>query len=274
MSHCIFNHTSIYFLFICVEKLHFDVVRGEQDESASYEQIKAGQGFKVTEREIEDYDASIDSHVKYDLLGKVCELTKLKRSTVAQILSGIGNHIFAQFKNNPEDFIAKSINLINEQKATMVIEQLAYDTIDDKFDSNIFTSSKKQDFSGAVKPLNNHIYGYVVTDSKTERRFVEELDTSKEVTVYAKLPNGFFIPTPVGNYNPDWAIAFQQGTVKHVYFVAETKGSLQSLQLKGAELAKIECAKRFFEKVNEQIASDHVKYDVCVNYDDLKRLVM
>ena len=257
-----------------VEKLHFDVVRGEQNESSSYEQIKSGQGFKVIDHQIEDYDVSIDSYVKYDLLGKVAELTKLKRSTVAKILSGISSHIFAQFKNNPEDFIAKSINLINEQKATMVIEHLTYDTIDDKFSSNIFTASQKQDFSSAGNPLNNHIYDYVVTDSKTERRFVEELDTSKEVTVYAKLPNGFFIPTPVGNYNPDWAIAFQEGKVKHIYFVAETKGSLQSLQLKGAELAKIECAKRFFEKVNEQVSSNHVKYDVCVNYDDLKRLVM
>jgi type III restriction enzyme len=257
-----------------VEKLHFDVVRGEQDDTAGFEQIKSGQAFKITDHEIEHYDASIDSKVKYDLLGKVAELTKLKRSTIAKILSGIGNHIFAQFKNNPEDFIAKSINLINEQKASMVIEHLAYDTIEEKFHTDIFTVNQKQDFTDAGKPLNNHIYDYVVTDSKTERRFVEQLDTSKEVTVYAKLPRGFFIPTPVGNYNPDWAIAFQEGAVKHVYFVAETKGSLQSLQLKGAEIAKIECAKKFFKTVNERFASQQVQYDVCVDYDDLKRLVM
>jgi type III restriction enzyme len=257
-----------------VEKLHFDVVRGEQDDLADFEQLKSGQGFRVTDHEIEQYDASIDSKVKYDLLGKVAELTKLKRSTMAKILSGIGNHIFAQFKNNPEDFIAKSVNLINEQKAAMVIEHLTYDTIEEKFTTDIFTGNQKQDFTDAGPPLNNHIYDYVVTDSKTERRFVEKLDTSKEVKVYAKLPRGFFIPTPVGNYNPDWAIAFQEGIVKHVYFVAETKGSLQSLQLKGAEIAKIECAKKFFRKVNEKFVNKRVHYDVCVDYDDLKRLIM
>ena len=106
----------------------------------------------------------------------------------------------------------------------MVIEHLAYDTIDEKFDVDIFTTNPKQNFLSAGQPLKNHIYDYVVTDSKTERKFVEQLDISKEVQVYAKFPRGFFIPTPVG-YNPDWAIAFQEGTVKHVCFVAVTCGS-------------------------------------------------
>ena len=90
----------------------------------------------------------------------------------------------------------------------------------------------------------------------------------------AKLPSGFFIPTPVGDYNPDWAIAFEQGSVKHVYFVAETKGSMSSMQLKGVEEAKIDCAKKFFTKLSEENASKRVKYDVVDNYENLKTLVM
>ncbi|WP_038178653.1 type III restriction-modification system endonuclease [Vibrio rhizosphaerae] len=256
-----------------VERLHFNIVRGEQLAHADAEQIKSGQGFKIEETESPTYHSSVHSSVKYDLLGKVSELTKLKRSTVAEILRGIESHVFEQFGSNPEDFIAKSAALINEQKAAMVIEHLAYDTIEDKFDSNIFNAGGSQDFSNAGEKLKRHIYDYVVTDSKTERKFVEELDTQKEVSVYAKLPKGFFIPTPLGNYNPDWAIAFQEGAVKHVYFVAETKGSMQSLQLKGAEEAKINCAKKFFATINEKFAEKKVKYSVVDSYDNLKTLI-
>ena len=107
----------------------------------------------------------------------------------------------------------------------MIIEHLTYDALEDRFDSAIFTENQtKQDLANAGGKLKKHIYDYVVTDSKVERDFVTELDTSEEVAVYAKLPRGFFIPTPVGDYNPDWAIAFTEGSVKHVYFVAETKG--------------------------------------------------
>ena len=155
----------------------------------------------------------------------------------------------------------------------MIIEHLAYDTLAERHDTAIFTESQtKQDFTRAGAKLTKHIYDYVVTDSKVERDFVTELDTSTEVVVYAKLPRGFFIPTPVGDYNPDWAIAFQEGTVKHVYFVAETKGSLSSMQLKGAELAKIECARKFFASLSAN-QGEAVKYDVVTDYSELMQLV-
>jgi type III restriction enzyme len=114
-----------------------------------------------------------------------------------------------------------------------------------------------------------HVFDYVFTDSKGEQDFVRQLDSCTEVVVYAKLPRGFFIPTPVGNYNPDWAIAFQEGAVKHVYFVAETKGSMSSLQLREIEQRKIDCARRFFSC----IASEQVRYDVVDGYDELLTLV-
>ena len=266
-----------------VEKLHFNIVRGEQVEAATYEQLKTGQAFQVAETQREEYNHSVHSQVKYDLLGKISESTKLKRSTVAAILKDIQSAVFEQFRHNPEDFISQAAHLINEQKASMVVEHLAYNLLEDKFDTSIFTASQtKQDFSNAGQPLKKHIYDYLVTDSDIEKKFVlgdpkaEEqggLELAKEVTVYAKLPKGFFIPTPVGNYNPDWAIAFEEGTVKHVFFVAETKGSMSSLQLKGMEEAKIECAKRFFDKLNAEMAAKNVTYNVVDNFKSLMNIV-
>ena len=181
---------------------------------------------------------------------------------------------FAKFRLNPEQFITEAARLINEQKATVIVEHLAYDTLEDRFDTAIFTENQTEAGLHArpARSSTKHIYDYVVTDSKVERDFVTELDTSNEVAVYAKLPRGFFIPTPVGDYNPDWAIAFTEGSVKHVYFVAETKGSLSTLQLKGVEDAKIECARKFFASLNEKYDQD-VKYDVVTDYTELMQLV-
>lgn len=174
---------------------------------------------------------------------------------------------------DPEQFITEAARLINEQKATVIVEHLAYDALEDRFDSAIFTENQTaQDFSKAGKKLVKHVYDYLVTDSQIERDFVTELDTSTQVAVYAKLPRGFFLPTPVGDYNPDWAIAFTEGSVKHVYFVAETKGSLSTLQLKGVEDAKIECARKFFAEVNAKFEGQ-VRYDVADSYSKLMELV-
>jgi len=207
--------------------------------------------------------------VKYDLIGKLAGDTKLTRSTIAGILKGINAATFSQYRRNPEDFMLKGARIINEQKATMVVEHLTYNSVDERHElEKIFTVDKKADFSRAVK-TNRHVYDYVFTDSKTEREFVATLDTSTEVMVYAKLPKGFFIPTPVGNYNPDWAIAFREGVVKHIYFVAETKGSMSSLELREIEKSKIECARKFFAG----ITSDQVKYGIVDSYGKLMDLV-
>lgn len=113
----------------------------------------------------------------------------------------------------------------------------------------------------------------MLTDSNTERAFVNELDSSSEVVVYAKLPRGFLIPTPVGDYNPDWAIAFKEGTVKHIYFVAETKGSISTMELREIEKTKIQCARKFFEEMNRRFAPENVKYDVVDSFGKLMEVV-
>jgi len=257
-----------------VTPLQYTIQRGEQAEAVTYDGIKSGEAFKLKATETEVNRLSVHSAVKYDLIGKLAEGTQLTRRTIAEILKGMNVAVFAQFKTNPESFIAEAIRLINEQKATVIIEHLAYDPVEDKFDLDIFTSGlTKQDFSKAGDKLQRHIYDYVLTDSNIERQFVKELDTSGDVVVYAKLPRGFLIPTPVGDYNPDWAISFKEGAVKHVYFVAETKGSMSSMELREIEKTKIKCARKFFDDINEKFAPEQVKYDVVDSFGKLMELV-
>lgn len=212
--------------------------------------------------------SSVHSAVPYDLIGKLAEDTKLMRATIGTILTRIKPSIYGLYKVNPEDFLRVAGRLINEQKATVIVEHLTYSATDESYGVDIFTQQPKQDLSRGLR-VNHHIYDYVFTDSDTERKFAELLDTGTGIEVYAKLPKSFAIPTPVGNYSPDWAIAFKQGTVKHIYFVAETKGAMSSMQLREIEKSKIECAHKFFAK----ITSDRVKYAVVNNYSKLMELV-
>lgn len=257
-----------------VTPLQYTIQTGEQAAQVTYDGLKGGEAFVLKATETEKNVHSIHSAVKYDLIGKIAEGTQLTRRTTADILKGISVAVFAQFRTNPESFIAEAVRLINEQKATMIIEHLAYDSVEDKFDLDIFTAGQtKQDFSKAGDKLKRHIYDYVITDSGIEREFVKELDTCTEVVVYAKLPRGFLIPTPVGDYNPDWAVSFKEGTVKHVYFVAETKGSMSSMVLNEIEKTKIKCARKFFDEINQKYAPENVKYDVVNSFGKLMELV-
>ncbi len=252
-----------------VKPMQYIIERGTQKEHASFEELKRGEAFKLAQTATETYTNSVHSAVKYDLLGNLAEATQLTRRTIARILQGLNAAVFSQYRTNPEDFIARAATLINEQKATAIVEHIAYDPVAETHSSDIFTADKpKDDFSNAFE-AKRHIYDYVFTDSTNERKFVEQLDASTEVVVYAKLPKSFFIPTPVGNYNPDWAIAFQEGKVKHIYFIAETKGSMSTLDLRAIEASKIACARKFFAK----ITSEQVRYDVVDGYGKLMELV-
>ena len=257
-----------------ITPLQYTIQTGEQDDIATYDGVKNSDSFVLKTTTVEVDKHSIHSAVKYDLIGKIGEGTQLTRRTTADILKGMNVAVFSQFRTNPESFISEAIRLINEQKATMIIEHLAYDPVEDKFDLDIFTTGQtKQDFSKAGDKLKRHIYDYVITDSNIERDFVAELDTCTEVVVYAKLPSGFYISTPVGPYNPDWAISFKEGMVKHVYFVAETKGSMSSMVLNDIEKTKIKCAHKFFDEINRKYAPKNVKYDVVNSFGKLLELV-
>ncbi len=257
-----------------VSPLQYTIHAGTQKEQITDTQLQSGESFKLEETTVKSNTMSMQSMVKYDLLGKLAGNTELTRKSIAEILGGINPAVFMQFRENPEHFITEATRLIKEQKATIIIERLSYDEIADRHDIDIFTTGQsKQDFSKASEKLRNHIYDYVVTDSNIEKAFVHELDTSTEVVVYAKLPRGFLIPTPVGDYNPDWAISFKDGTVKHIYFVAETKGSMSSMELRAIEATKIECARKFFEEINQRVEPDKVKYDVVTDFGKLMEVV-
>lgn len=257
-----------------VSPLQYTIQTGIQGDEITDEQLRQGDGFRLENTTTEVHQASIHSAVRYDLLGKIAENVQLTRKTLAEILGGLEKIVFNQFKQNPEHFIAEASRLINEQKATIIIERLTYDEVSGGHDASIFTAGQsRQDFTKASEKLKKHIYDFVITDSKIERGFVRELDTSSEVVVYAKLPRGFLIPTPVGDYNPDWAISFKEGAVKHIYFVAETKGSMSSMELREIEKTKIECARKFFEKISLKIDKDKVRYDVIDSYGKLMDLV-
>ena len=256
-----------------VTPLQYTVETGEQNSALTDEQLRSGSGFEITNRTTE-VGGSIHSQVKYDLLGKIAQKAHLTRATIARVLTGIQPAVFKQFQENPEHFIAEASRLINEQKAGVIIERLNYDAVAETYESDIFTAAQTgQDFSRATEKLKKHVFDYCVTDSVVERRFVGELDTSSEVVVYAKLPRGFLIPTPVGDYNPDWAISFKEGSIKHIYFVAETKGSMSSMTLREIEKKKIECARKFFSEISEGVAHDRVQYDVVDSYSRLMDIV-
>ena len=218
-------------------------------------------------REMRDVSTS---NVPYDLVGDIAKAATLTRRTVVKILKGIQLSKLYLFKNNPEEFIRKVSHIIREQKATMIVEHISYNRTENQYDSDIFTKEKSRQTVDKAYEAKKHILDYVFPDSQGERTFAEDLDKAEEVCVYAKLPRSFQIPTPVGNYAPDWAIAFNDNMgVKHVFFIAETKGSLDSMQLKGVELAKIECAKKLFNNAS----TSKVRYGVAHSFNDLLELI-
>lgn len=256
-----------------VAKIFFKVESGAMEEIKSKEELEAGTAF-VKEASA-SYGTktriSVNSSVKYDLVGKLVEETKLTRKDVIAILHGIQKPVFDQFKDNPEEFIIKAAALINDEKATAIIQHITYDVLDDCYGTEVFTDPTIKGKLGVnAMKAKKHLYDHVVFDSINERDFAAELDTNTDVAVYVKLPDEFYISTPVGHYNPDWAIAFYEGKVKHIYFVAETKGSMSSMQLRLIEESKIHCAREHFKA----ISSDSVVYDVVDSYQSLLNKVM
>ena len=253
-----------------VPKIVFKVETGTMETIKSKEELVAGASFVKEESASYGHTITASTNVKYDLIGKLVEETGLTRKAVIQILKGIQPRVFNQFKDNPEEFIIKAAALINDEKATAIIEHITYDVMDDRYGTDVFTDPTIKGRLGVnAMKAKKHLYDHIVYDSSNEQKFATELDTNTNVAVYVKLPDGFYISTPVGHYNPDWAIAFYEGTVKHIYFVAETKGSMNSMQLRLIEESKIHCAREHFKA----ISNGEVVYDVVDSYQSLLALV-
>ena len=256
-----------------VSELQYTTTIGRQKTEMNKYEIERGASFTGEKTRTQTLKHAETSQIKYDLIEKIAEGIVLTRRTASAILQGIRVDKLYMFKNNPEEFITKVIRLINEQKATMIVEHISYDTIEGEYDSSIFTAEKAtQSFDKAYlakKAIQDYVFTDGSADKSIERNFAEDLDAADEVCVYAKLPRTFQIPTPVGNYSPDWAIAFYEGKVKHIFFIAETKGTMESLELRPIEQAKISCAKKLFN----ELSTNNVVYHDVDSYQSLLNIM-
>lgn len=211
----------------------------------------------------------VSSSVTYDLVGDIAKGASLTRRTVQEILKGVPDLIY-MFVQNPEEFIRNVVKIIREQKSTMIVEHIEYDQTTDTYDSDIFTQQKPMPKDKALK-TEKHITDYLcegnLAATTEDIMFARELEQAPEVAVYAKLPRTFYIPTPVGNYYPDWAIAFKEGDVKHVFFVAETTGYVNSMQISDIEKAREDCAAKLFKKFN----SENLVFHRVTSYEDIMK---
>lgn len=258
-----------------VSKIYVKITEGSMKSIDSKQALIEGNAFETKPNKSKiEVISSEGTNIKYDLVGKLVDETGLTRECIVKILTGIEKCVFDQFKQNPEEFIIKAANLINEQKATLIVQHIAYTKIDGKdgvYSTDIFTEPTLKGKLGvnAITTTKN-IYDHLLYDSTGEKDFAQHLEESQDVVVYVKLPKGFYISTPVGKYNPDWAIAFNKEHVRHIYFIAETKGSMQTLELREIEQAKINCARKHFTAISD----NDVQYDVVSNYSELITKVM
>ena len=235
---------------------------------ATKEQMENNEAITLVDRTNKKLSTDVYTNTTYDIVGEIVAITNLKRHTVTEILKKISPLKFLLIRKNPEEFIAKSSKLINEVKASLIFNNIVYHKIDETHDAKtVFTNTKEALRSSEL--LKKHIYDYIVTDSEIERKFANSLDDSAEVTVYAKLPKNFFITTPVANYSPDWAIVFDKEKVRHIYFVAETKGSDSDLDLREIEKLKLHCAEEHFKA----ISNTEVVFKKVSSYEKLLEIV-
>lgn len=252
-----------------VSELAYTLTTGTQKETAKREDIEGRTHFRAkrTDTKVLEIDERIA--VAYDLVCEVAQAAKVTRRTAAIILSRINSLKFSLYKRNSEEFIKKVSSIIVDEKATTIINHVTYHQIDEEFDADIFTERMPANISKALKAKKN-IQDYVFFDSIVEKEFAEAMDLASEVCVYAKMPCTFKIPTPVGECAPDWAIAFKEGSVQHVYFIAKTKGTMDTMELSTVEQTKIACAKKAF---NELLTSQ-VKFEGPIStYDELLNIV-
>lgn len=250
-----------------VAKLTYTLTRGEQ----------TGTEFNVAHTVTKKLDRGQGSFAEYDLIGKIAEATTLTRRSAAAILKGMKQDKLWLFRENPEEFIIKVADIINHQKASVVVDHITYTpSAEEPYSQDIFNMSRASDEYAKAFKAKHAVQDYIFTDGTAvdsiERRFAEDLDAADEVVVYAKLPRGprgFYIPTPVGKYSPDWAISFKKDAVKHIFFIAETKGTMDSLQLRPIEQAKITCAKKLFN----ELSSSEVKYHDVDSYQSLLNVI-
>lgn len=252
---------------LVVGERKYEIKTGELIDG-SKEQMKTGELIKKTKQTTQKLGDEVYAHARYDLLGELEALTQLTRRSIAEILKKIRPQKFDLIRKNPEEFIAKSAKLINEVKASLILNNIIYHKTEERHEANtIFTNQVNAQRGSEL--LKKHIYDQLISDSQIESDFASALEQSTEVVVYAKLPKSFFVPTPVANYSPDWAIVFDKDKVRQIYFVAETKGSDSDMDLREIERLKIHCADKHFK----EISGAEVHFKKVASYDTLAQML-
>jgi len=203
-----------------------------------------------------------------DLLTDLQDRTQLTRRTIVSILTGSGR--LDDFKRNPQQFIELTAETINRCKRLALVDGIKYQKLGDEhfYAQELF---EKDELTGYLKNMLQYaqksIYEHVVYDSTIEREFADGLEKNDAIKLYAKLPAWFKVPTPLGSYNPDWAVLIEEEGTQHLYFVVETKSSLFIDDLRDRESAKIECGKAHFAAL--AVGEDPARYVVARSVDDL-----
>lgn len=245
----------------------YEVKTGELEDGTA-EQMKEGSLVRESKRQYMKLKNDLYSNTVYDIVGEIEVQTNLTRRTIVEILKKIKQEKFLLIRKNPEEFISRCSKLINEVKASLIINNIVYHKTEERHDAKtVFTNDKFALRKSEL--LRKHIYDFLTSDSITESNFASALESSTEVVVYAKLPKSFYVPTPVANYSPDWAIVFDKDKVRHIYFVAETKGSDSDMDLREIEKLKIHCATEHFKK----ISGAEVKFEKVSSYEKLMDIV-
>jgi type III restriction enzyme len=245
----------------------YEVKTGELQDGTK-EQMQDGTLIVESQRQNLKLKNDLYTNAAYDVVGEIEALTNLTRRTIVDILKSINPQKFYLLHKNPEEFIAKCSKLINEVKASLIINNIVYHKTEERYDAKtVFTNDKSALRDSEI--LKKHIYDYLTSDSTIEADFAKALENSIEVIVYAKLPKSFYISTPIANYSPDWAIVFDKDKVRHIYFVAETKGSDSDMDLRGIEQLKIHCAEKHFNSISGGV----VKFSKVSSFDKLLEII-
>jgi type III restriction enzyme len=202
-----------------------------------------------------------------DLLTDLQDRTQLTRRTIQRILSGSGR--LNDFKRNPQQFIELAAEAINRCKRLAIVDGIKYQRLGDEhyYAQELFAQEELTGYLKNLLAVKKSVYEHVVYDSDTEADFADQLEKNTAVKVYAKLPGWFTVPTPLGNYNPDWAVLLEKDGTERLYFVVETKGGLFTDDLRGKEGAKIKCGKAHFGALGA--GENPARYVVASSLDDV-----
>ena len=231
-------------------------------------------GLIASEPELEYGIVKHHVEVLPDIVSYLQNETQLTRRSIVKILSNCINLNY--FKSNPQKYIEGCIDIINEQRRLHIVDGIVYKKIGDHeiYSQELF---KNETLTGYLKKnmieSTKSPYEYVVYDSIIESSLAKEFERNKQVKVYAKLPGWFRIDTPLGSYNPDWAVLFEMEGEEQLFFIVESKGATGLELNRSSELGKIKCGKAHFKELSSKTGSN-IKLMVVTNNEDFINLAM